>query len=214
MNWSEIALAILSAATAAIGGWWAFMGKKTQTAQQQQMDFYQQVISECQSLRAGNLELQKQVNNLQDEVHQLREKLEYYEENPAATAAREIMKAVFNANPNPMWIHDIPNNKWYLNNSYCTRFYVNRTNFWTPVNIFGRYESQDALQYIKNDLDVIEVGAPIEFAERVRTRIMDPNCDSFVDGRFRKTPLSVNGVPYVVGEMLEECVLQPGEGNA
>ena len=205
MNWSEIALAIVSALTAAIGGWWAFLGKKQQTAATQQTSFYEQLLTEVQSLRNQNLELQKQILTLQDEVRDLRNKLEQYEENPALSHARSLMENIFNAGfSNPAWLHDVASNRWYLNDSYCTRFSIKRLGFWTPVNLLGRYDKEDALKYVRNDLDVIQTGVSITFTERVRVRIMDPRCDEYFEALFRKTPIIVEDHPYVLGEMLEE----------
>ena len=185
-----------------VGGWWAWVGRQSQTRADQQTQFYQQVISECQSLRSGNTDLQKQIIELQNEVHLLREKLEYYEENPGVQHARELLEAVFCSNDEVSWIHDLSNNKWYLSDAYCRELSVIRSSFWTPVNIFGRFPVDDALRYAQNDYKVVETNTTIEFTEKVRKRVMDPNCDLFLEGVFRKTPVVINSKPYVIGKLL------------
>jgi len=201
-HWSEIVLAAVSALTAAFGGWWAMLGKKQQTSAKQQVEFYAQVISEVQQLRAQNLELQLQVSKLQEEVHLLRNKIYDYEVNPAYIQSKQLLRAVLNSFRNPTWIHDLSNNKWYLNDAYCARFHVQREDFWTPVNILGRYSSEEALAYAENDIAVIKTGVPIEFSEKARVRILDPKCQEFIHGQFRKTPIVISDHPYVLGEML------------
>ena len=216
MDYTEIALAVLALAGACVSGFFAFMGKKSQSKfdaqvksdaakQEQQVQFYATVIAECQKLRESNSELQRQITDLQSEVHRLREQLEFYEENHLATEAREMLERVFDqATMEPSWIRDVANNKWYLNDAYCRTFGIKRQSFWTPVNILGRYEIEDVLKYATNDMMVIETGTMVEFKERVRKRIMDPRCNEFILGRFSKTPFTINDRPYIVGRLIEE----------
>lgn len=206
MNWSEIALAIVSAIATGIGGWWAFIGKRAQSADQQRTEFYAQIMAECQSQRALIVNLNKQVTSLQNEVHLLREKLEFYEENPATQQSRQLLESIFSSPAlGPAWIHDLGNNRWYLNDQYCNQFNVIRKGgFWTPVNILGRYKADDALSYVKNDMEVIETNATIEFTETAKRRIMDPNCSETFTAKYRKHPIRLGDDLFVFGQLLEE----------
>ena len=216
MDWTEIFLAVVAAVGAGVSGLFAYFGRQSQAKfeqaskadaakQEQQVQFYATVIAECEKLRESNGKLQKQITQLQNEVHQLREQLEFYEENHLASEAREMLESVFNnVIAKPAWIHDLAANKWYVNDYYCREFRVSRNSFWTPINILGRYDIEDALKYTQNDMKVIDTGTAVEFEERVRARIMDPKCDEFVTGRFVKTPFLINERPYVVGKMLEK----------
>ena len=214
MSTIEIILAIVATVGAGSSGFFAWLSRRSQAnqksqacsdaaRQEQQVQFYASVISECKSLRESNQQLQSQITSLQNEVHKLREQLEFYEENHLALEAREMLESIFNEfHHEPAWIHDLGNNKWYLNDAYCRLFSVNRKTFWTPVNIFGRYDAEDAVKYSTNDMKVIEAGTTVEFTERIRKRVMDPKCDEFFEGRFQKTPFFISGRPYVVGRMI------------
>lgn len=208
-------LAAIAAISACSSGFFAWASKKSQVSHkiqlaiessrvEQQLQFYATVISECEKLRLSNQDLQKQVMTLQSEVHKLREQLEFYEENHLASEARDMLSSVFNDFiQRPAWIHDVANNKWYLNDAYCREFSVDRKTFWSPVNIFGRYDIESAIQYASNDMKVVESGTTITFEESIRRRIMDPKCDEYLVAKFQKTPFVINSRPYVVGKMLE-----------
>lgn len=172
---------------------------------EQQNNFYTSIISECEKLREGNVSLQSQIYKLQEEVHKLRDQLEFYERNHLASEAREMLEKIFNNFLTaPSWIHDISNNIWYLNDSYCSMFDIKRKSFWTPVNIFGRYDIKTAIDYHSNDLKVVEAGATVEFIESVRVSVMNPKCEDFIDIKIQKTPIIINERPYVIGKMLEQ----------
>ena len=216
MSAIEIILAIVATVGAGSSGLFAWLSKKSQSEhrllsasesakQEQQVQFYAQVLAECKDLRNGNQELQKQVLTLQNEVHKLREQLEFYEQNHLANESRDMLESIFNDFlQRPAWIHDLSANKWYLNDAYCKMFSIKRKTFWTPINIFGRYDAADAVKYSSNDMQVVEAGTTIEFTERIRVRIMEPRCDEFITAKFQKTPLIINSRPYVAGKMLEQ----------
>lgn len=206
MEASPAVLAVISAAGAIAAAFFTYLSKKANAASEQQVKFYADVIAECSKLRHSNNELQRQVTELRMEVHSLREQLEFYEENHLATEARAMLEHVFNSVfTGPAWIHDLASNKWYLNDAYCREFSVTRNSFWTPVNIFARYEPEDAIRYAQHDMSVMQAGTTIDFDEKFRRRVMDPKCDDFATGRFRKTPFTINNRPYVVGKMV--CLL-------
>ena len=72
-----------------------------------------------------------------------------------------------------------------------------------PRAIVGLCDSDDAITYVKHDLDVIDSLTSIEFTERVRREIMNPKCEDYIEGRFRKTPIFIGDRPYVIGQMLD-----------
>lgn len=170
----------------------------------QQLETFKTLSLQVDTLIQENTKLQAQVSELQKEVHELRQQVEYYEENPAATFAREILKAFMdNAIQTPAWIHDVRNNKWYLNDAYCETFNVNRKHFWDPVNILGLYNLEDAQKYMQHDMQVIDTNTSIDFTERVREDIMNPKCTKFITAKFRKVPYIHDETPYVFGKLLE-----------
>ncbi|MAT51138.1 MAG: hypothetical protein CMK32_08145 [Porticoccaceae bacterium] len=215
MDWVAFSAIAVPVVATAVSGFFAFLSKQSagkrdaakesESAKiEQQVQFYAQVISECSELRKSNLELQHQISSLQSEVHKLRDQLEYYEQNHLASEARELVSGLLNRACNrPAWIHDVASNKWYLNDEYCREFSITRPTFWTPVNIFGRYDADDVLEYISNDLKVVEANATVEFVESMPRRVMDPKCDELVRAKFQKTPIVINERPYVFGRLVE-----------
>jgi PAS domain-containing protein len=207
-----------------ISAWWTSRSKKAQKAaedqaaresaereaiakhyereSEQQREFYTTLMEEVRALRAENLELKNEIRKCQSEIEKLEQKLEYYERNPANSYARQLFAGIMNALKHPAWVHDIANRRWYLNDAYCRQFGVERSDFWTPINLFGRYKPEDIASYAENDLQVIHSNAPIEFTERVRASVMDPHCDDFVVGRFRKSPVVIGEQPFVFGTLL------------
>jgi len=148
--------------------------------------------------------LQQQITDLRAEVYAVKEKLEYYEENPAASHARDILKEVLNqAISEVTWLFDPSSNHWYLSKSYCEKFHVIYRDFWQPVNIYGMYDQTDVLQYTANDMAVLASGTSQEFIERVRVRITDPKGTEFILCNIRKTPITVGGNMYVFGQLSE-----------
>ena len=173
-----------------------------QAEREQQQQFYQTILKEIDFLRGQNRELQGQVLELENKVAHLQESLDYYEGNPAAAMARELFSNTMNSLTVPAWVHDIGNNKWYLNDAYCECFSVVRKTFWTPVNIFGMYDKDEAIKYVDNDLKVVQSGMPIEFTEKTRCRVTDPKCEEYTTGRYRKIPISVGDQPFIFGMKL------------
>jgi len=169
----------------------------------QQNKFYTEILSEYQELRKCNITLQEQITSLQSEVRELRKQISFYEENALVSESREMLECIFNHSMAvPAWIHDITGNKWYLNDEYCKTFSVSRPSFWYPVNIFGQYDTEDALSYLSNDLKIVEMGTAYEIEERVRKQVLNPKSKDYIIGLFRKTPIMVKGRPYIVGKML------------
>jgi PAS domain-containing protein len=215
---------IVTIASPLIAAWWAARSKKAQkeaedraerqTAERlviaahyereatQQREFYTALMDEVKALRLENLELKNEIRKCQSEIEKLEQKLEYYERNPANSYARQLFAGIMNALKHPAWVHDIANSRWYLNDAYCKQFRVERNDFWTPINLFGRYKPEDIASYADNDLQVIHSNAPIEFTERVRASVMDPHCEEFVTGRFRKSPVVIGEQPFVFGKLL------------
>lgn len=177
----------------------------TETQQEQLLQFYKDLTQECQSLRKSNTDLMLRVSELQSEVHKLREQLEYYEDNHLAVEARDMLSNIFNYGfKSPAWIHDVGNNRWYVNDPYCRQFSVDRPSFWHPVNIFGLYKPDDVRDYIRHDFQVLDCGVPIVFSESVRKRVMDPECEESIVAEFKKTPIVIGDRQYIFGCMLSK----------
>jgi len=215
---------IVTVASPIIAAWWAARSKRLQKDAEdkatresaereaiakhyereatQQREFYTTLMDEVKALRAENLELKNEIRKCQDEIEKLEQKLEYYERNPANSYARQLFAGVMNAIKDPSWVHDIANSRWYLNDAYCRQFDVERSEFWSSVNLFGRYNPEDIAAYVENDLRVIKTNTPVEFSERVRRSVMDPTCDKHLVGRFRKAPVVIGEQPFVLGQLL------------
>lgn len=149
-------------------------------------------------------DLQTKIISLEKEIHELRQELEYYKSNAALMVPREILEEVFDKGLiTPSWLHAVGQSKWYLNETYCEEFSIESRSFWRPINIFGRFSATDATRYVENDLQVIRTNVPTEFTERVRRRIMDPDCNEFVLARIRKVPIVIQDQPYIFGKILE-----------
>jgi polyhydroxyalkanoate synthesis regulator phasin len=173
--------------------------------QDQMTQFYAQILSEHDVLRKDNIELRARIEELQQEISRLRDKLEYYEGNLLAKEARQLVSALLNKGcHHPAWIHDLSAGKWYLNDAYCREFQVSRPSFWSPVNIFGRYDADDAIRYTANDFKIADAGGTHRFKERVRSRIMDPDCDEFFEAEFEKTAMVIGDRPFVFGRMVRQ----------
>ena len=203
-DWGEVIAAVVGTGVTAWGGWWAYRKSQLATHDTQQFKFYEQMLAECNALRAECTTLRLELGKCQRELDDLRSKLEFFEDNKLASQARAMMALVANDLDNPMWIHVIGDNKWYLNDAYCAMFSVERKNFWTPVNLFARFRPEEVLEYIAHDLHVVEAGVPLTFEENVRTRIMDPNCEDFCKLWFRKSPITIGETKYVLGSLVEK----------
>jgi hypothetical protein len=172
--------------------------------QEQMTQFYAQILAEHDQLRRDNLDLRNKIDELQKEILLLREKLEYYEGNLLAKEARQLVESLLNFGcHNPAWIHDLAAGKWYLNDAYCREFNVTRTSFWHPVNIFGRYDPDDAIRYTANDFKISDAGGTHTFTERVRKRIMDPKCEEYYEAQFQKTAMVIGDRPFIFGRMVQ-----------
>jgi len=172
--------------------------------------FYQTMMARLESVDKRNDELYAEVVKLRQEVAVLSEKLEYYEENPATHMARDILAAIANSKfTNAMWLHDVTSNKWYINDAYAVMFDIKRKDFWTPVNIYAMFPKDVVVEYVQNDLSVIEAKVPITYTERVRTKIMDPHCETYVDMVVCKTPLEVRGLAMICGELISKKQVSP-----
>lgn len=171
---------------------------------EQQVKFYDTLMQEVQALRSENVELKNEIRACKAEVKKLEERLEYYERNPANAYARQLFAAVMDAFDRPVWLHDLANNNWYLNWAYCQQFGVtSRKDFWEPINLFGLYHTEDIAGYAENDMRVVKTNTSLEFTERVRKHIMNPECEDYINGRFRKSPVVIGEQPFVMGELLE-----------
>lgn len=215
---------IVTIASPLIAAWWAARSKRMQHSAEekatresaereaiakhyereakQQQEFYTTLMDEVRALRQENLELKVEIRKCQDEIEKLEQKLEYYERNPANSYARQLFAGVMNAMKEPAWVHDIANSRWYLNDAYCRQFGVERSEFWSAVNLFGRYSPEDIAACAENDLHVIKTNTPVEFTERVRCSVMDPSCEEYVTCKFRKAPVVIGEQPFVLGQLL------------
>lgn len=209
----EVITAIVSLIGGGVAAWWGYMKSRATSADKQRDQFYQTILEDSKLLRSECLDLRKMIGELQNEVQVLRNKLIFYEENHLASEARQMLSFVMNEDDRPAWIHAVGENKWYLNDAYCREFNVIRRSFWTPVNIFARYDDEDSLRYTHNDIQVIEAGTTLEFFERVRTRITDPDCQDLAYGVFRKSPLIIGENKYVVGHLVGELTADDGQGD-
>lgn len=173
--------------------------------QEQMTQFYSRILAEHDALRKDNIELRAKIEELHQEIMRLQEKLEFYEGNLLARESRQLVESLLNNGcHHPAWIHDLSAGKWYLNDAYCREFSVSRPSFWSAVNIFGRYNADDAIQYTANDFKIAEAGGTHRFTERVRRRIMDPNCDEYFEADFEKTAMVIGDRPFIFGRMVGE----------
>lgn len=169
----------------------------------QYSDFYAQVIADSKSDRLVISQLQTKIGDLQNEVHALSVKLDFYEDNPTLIWSKDILMQVLNVVVgHPAWLHDVSHSKWYVNDSYCTEYGVERAHFWTPVNLLGSFNKADALEYVRNDFEVVEAGHTLEFVEMAQRRVMDPACTDRWRVRVRKTPITVSDRTIVFGEVM------------
>ena len=130
--------------------------------------------------------------------------MEYYEDNPAVHLAREILREVMNiVFTREAWIHDLSNNRWYVNDKYASTFGIDRLTYWHPVNLYARFPPEDVAKYVNNDLKVLGGGVPVTLEEEVRCRITDPDCQEYVKVMIRKTPIEADGAGLIFGQVLE-----------
>lgn len=218
-EWGAIIVASLSAAFAAWVKYAQWKGEHDDREEDrdthQRVEFYSQLVNECKQLRNDNQVMRAKLSELETAVDQLRRELEFYERNHLAQEAREMIAALFDVGmPRPAWLHDLASNQWYLNEAYSRAFNVPRRSFWHGINIFGRYDVDDAIRYASHDQQVVDTGTTIEFRERMRRDILNPECEEVVVGRFRKTPIVINDRPYVFGQLLEYIGPEPEEIDA
>jgi hypothetical protein len=205
MNYTEIAVALIAIVGNIIVGFFVWMTRSGASRDRQLTNFYNQLLVECQSLRTCNMELQNKLASVSVRMNDLQAQLQFYEDNTLLTESRDMLANIFEKFVDAAaWIHDVSSNKWYLNEKYCVTFHVKRVSFWTPVNILGQYDAADVIDYMKNDLAVIETGTMMECVERVRVRIMDPHCDDYMHYKIRKTPFFINNRPYIVGSVVAQ----------
>jgi len=182
---------------------------------EQQKATFQALVEQQKVLMAQNTAFHAEIGELRDKVKHLEDRLAYYEGNPALAQARELLECLMeNCLVYPTWIHDLGANKWYLSDAYCKTFSVERPHFWTPIDILSFYDPQDTTTYLQHDLAVVQSGSPQTFVERVRKRIMDPECTEYLKIKIRKAPCTINGNRYVSGtvlEFLEEGQVETGE---
>ena len=203
-DYAQLALTAISLFSVAVSAFFSWSAKRVSNQETIQNSFYAQIVSECESLRESSSVLRERTSRLEDENAKLTTDLQFFRENHLAVEARDLVVHVFEKFLNvPCWVRDVGHNRWYLNEAYCKEFSVIRDTFWTPINIFGRYDHTDAVKYASNDLKVVETGTTIEFRERVRRKIMDPECGEFGEYMIRKTPFFINGRPYIVGKVLK-----------
>ena len=169
-----------------------------------QAEFFEKILSDYESLRKRYFDLESTVRKLQDELEKVERQLEFYHSNSAIVESYRLLQHVMNNLPMPAWIHEVANNNWYLNDPYCEKFNVNRKNFWDGVNVLSRYDQDDALEYQKNNILVIQEDRSQEIVEKARVYIMDPRCENFIYGVFVKTPIEINEQTFILGYMKEE----------
>lgn len=169
-----------------------------------QSEFFEKILTDYESLRKSHLELESTVRKLKDELEKVEQSLEFYRGNSAVVESYSLLDKMTNLLPMPAWIHDVSNNKWYLNDSYCQKFNVSRKHFWDGVNILSRYDQDDVLRYQQNNILVVQEGRTQEVYERARCYIMDPKCPNFIYGRFSKSPIEINNKTFILGYMIEE----------
>lgn len=202
-DWGEVIAAVVTLVTSAFGGWWLYRSKRTASDEEQRSKFSEMLLTEYDKLRDLYLSLQVELTKVHNEVYILRNKLEFYEENRLASDAREILVQVINSNENPKWIHSLGTNQWYLNDAYCKTFGVTRSNFWLPVNVLARFNEEDTVRYLQNDLSTVAANTSLCFEEKARKQIMNPKCTEYYILTVKKTPFKINDYSYIIGEVVE-----------
>lgn len=202
-DWSEVIATVLTMIGTGIAGWWALKAKRTISAEEQKVQFYEIILKEHASLRVVCDNLQTKLIMLQTEVEKLRKDLLFYEENHLASNSRAMIKHILNSSEIPEWIHDLGTNKWYINTAYATYFNVHRQDFWTPINILARYPDIETLEHLANDLSTVAAGTEINFEETLNKDIMNPKCKYKMRGVFKKSPFRISDNNYIYGKLLE-----------
>jgi len=202
-DWGEVLVAALTLIGTGIAGWWAYKSKQSVTIENQKTEFYNTILSEYSDLRKLYNDLQSKLSVLQNQIENLRDDLAFYEENHLATNSREMLSLILNSSDKPKWIHDIGQNKWYINDAYCKYYNISRKDFWTPLNILSRYKDLYSAQYIANDLSTIAIGTHVDFEEEANRDILNPHSKYRMRGVVRKHPFEINENNYIYGQLLE-----------
>lgn len=196
--------AILSAAGTSFAAWLKFRGNQSTSA----VDVTQQLLEGMTKLQdtitardRQITDLQKELKALHDEVKSLKKQIEHYESSNVPTDSAQLLEALLNEFPCPMWIHEVGANQWFLNNAYCQRLSVSRQTFWDPINVYRFYSPQIASKFVTHDMKVVESGATQAFREAFPSRIMQPigPTNPATEWNVVKIPVTAGGKAYVIG---------------
>lgn len=204
LDWGEIIASLLALAGTGIAGWWAWKSKRVDTDETRKSQFHDMLLEECGRLRNLTMSLQMEVTKLQADMEILRGKLKFYEENALASHSREMLAKALDSCQKPIYIHSPETNQWYLNDEFCEAFQVDRPSFWTPVNIYARYATEDVMRYHADDISVITLNTSEVFVEKWNASALDPNSENKSFWSVRKSPFVINETPYIVAEFLNK----------
>ncbi len=146
-------------------------------------------------------QLQKQVTDLQKEIHILRDKVDQYESTRVPADSSQLLEQLINTIHIPAWIHEVGANNWFINDAYCERFHVTRRDFWTPINVLRFYPAERAARYVGEDMAVIESGVHRCFEQEIPDKIMEPESEENQTRTFRVCKFPAKGGPreYLIG---------------
>jgi hypothetical protein len=212
-------VSIVIALITAGAGLWGGLSLNESNEKKSEIDlqgvYLKSIIEEAGKLREINAakdsqisDLQIQVTNLQNQVESLRKEIKVFELTRGPTDSAQILETIMDAMPYPMWIHEVGENNWFINQSYSDRFQVRRTAFWSPINIFSRYPVKLATEYVGHDMDVIKSGNPNVFDELIPEKILEPIGKNNPGHRWKvlKYPITAGGRKYVWGSAWSEGV--------
>ena len=169
---------------------------------QQRRDWINGVLEDSRTNREKVLTCEHEIRLLTGQVASLKAELTFYRQNAVALDAQDVLQHVMEFFEAPAWLHAVGELKWYVNDHFCDYFNVQRRNFWSAINLITLSDEATGSQIIAQDLEIVDSGSMIETVEERCKYLGDPNNDTRVRVKLRKTPVRIGEKNYVLGQVL------------